>query len=82
MFSCLVLKKCIGARKLIWLHSDMKHEFENEVRRIRKNINTTIEGQVSVYRFYQKIVSVNKVICEINQKALATERFNANMMFR
>ncbi len=74
MFSCLVLKKCIGARKLIWLHSDMKHEFENEVRRIRKNINTTIEGQVSVYRFYQKIVSVNKVICEINQKALATEK--------
>ncbi len=74
IFSCLVLKRCMDAKKLIWLHSDMKHEFENEVRRIRKNINATVESQMSVYPFYQKIVSVNKVICEINEKALATEK--------
>ncbi len=72
-FSCLVLKQCKEAVKLIWQHSDMMRDFKNVEKKALNKSSTTIDSILSVYPYYQKIVSASEPICIVNRENLATK---------
>lgn len=57
-------------KRLIWQHADIRWEFELENCGKRKRGDVTLEGLCSVYRKYDKIVSVNQILMELNKQNL------------
>lgn len=72
-FSWLTLKQCPSAKKFIWQHNDMLQDLTNEKKRSLKNTVTTIDGLLSMYSHYDKIVSASKAVYEVNKKNLETD---------
>lgn len=71
-FPCLTARQCPQAKKYIWQHNNLKEDFSNTEKRRLNDAVTTLEGLQSVYPYYDKIVSVNQLICEINREKLGT----------
>ncbi len=71
-FSCFIAKNCPNAKKFIWQHTAMLQDMTNKKKRALKNTVTTIDSLLSVYPYYDKIVSASKAVCEVNRKDLET----------
>lgn len=72
-FSCFIAKHCPNAKKIIWQHTAMLQDMTNKKKRALKNTVTTIDSLLSVYPYYDKIVSASKAVCEVNRKDLETD---------
>ncbi len=73
-FTCLTAKQCPQAKKFIWQHNDIKEDFMNTEKRKMNKTVAELEGLLSVYPYYDRIVSASKMVYEINKKKLATEQ--------
>lgn len=73
-FTCLTAKQNPHAKKFIWQHNDLKEDFMNTEKRKMNKTVTELEGLLSVYPYYDRIVSASKTVYEINKKKLATEQ--------
>lgn len=73
-FTCLTAKQNPQAKKFIWQHNDIKEDFMNTEKRKMNKTVTELEGLLSVYPYYDRIVSASKIVYEINKKKLATEQ--------
>ncbi|MGX6970530.1 CDP-glycerol glycerophosphotransferase family protein [Vagococcus bubulae] len=59
-----------SAMRICYLHSDMLADMDREVNG-KKIHRMNVKGIISVYDFYDKLVSVSSVICDINKKNLS-----------
>lgn len=82
MFWSELLLASNAKRKLIYLHSDMKMDMERKVNGVRPHY-TNLKGVMSLYPYYDKLVSVSEVTKQENIKKIATRKtinkFNASM---
>ncbi|XVK96499.1 glycosyltransferase [Staphylococcus nepalensis] len=82
MFWSELLLASNAKRKLIYLHSDMKMDMERKVNGVRSHY-TNLKGVMSLYPYYDKLVSVSEVTKQENIKKIATRKtinkFNASM---
>lgn len=72
-FTCLTAWQCPQAKRFIWLHSDIKEDFMNTEKQKMNKTVAKLEGLLSVYPYYDKIVSASKVVYEINKRKLAAK---------
>lgn len=72
-FSWLIAKRRLSGKKFIWQHNAMLQDMTNKKKRELKNTVTTIDSLLSVYPYYDKIVSASKAVCEVNRKDLETD---------
>lgn len=72
-FTCLTAKQCPQAKKFIWQHSDIKEDFMNTEKQKMNKTVARLQGLLSVYPYYDRIVSASKMVYEINKKKLAAE---------
>src|SRR5699024_5095912 len=82
MFWSELLLASNAKRKIIYLHSDMKMDMERKVNGVRPHY-TNLKGVMSLYPYYDKLVSVSEVTKQENIKKIATRKtinkFNASM---
>lgn len=74
LFPCLVANQCKDALKMIWQHNDMLVDFSNKQKRKLNGSSFSLEGLLSVYEHFDKIVSASKAVFEENRKNLSNER--------
>lgn len=69
----LILLEIPAKKRLIWQHNDLKEDFSvvNDGR--KKHGNVRLEGLCSMYRRFDRIVSVNQPLMEINKRKLGEE---------
>lgn len=74
LFPCLVAEQNKNAKKMIWQHSDLLLDFTNSEKRQLNSNSLSLNGLLSVYEHFDKIVSASKDIFEINRNNLSNER--------
>ena len=55
----------------IWLHNDMKADMNKVVMGEKKNF-TSLHMAISLYPYYDRLVSCGRQVCEVNREKLAT----------
>ena len=73
MFWSEILLASKAKRKLIYLHSDMKMDMERKVNGVRPHY-ANLKGVMSLYPYYDKLVSVSEVTKQENVKKIANRK--------
>ena len=84
LFFPLLFLQAEGAKRIIWQHNDIQDDLgNNEKYKFRNSkLNTLkVDAMVSVYKYFDKIVSSSKELMEINRDKLATPDTRSKFTF-
>lgn len=73
LFPCLVTNQSTNALKLIWQHNDLLLDFSNIQKRQLNSNPFSLDGLLSIYERFDKIVSASEAIFETNRNNLSNE---------
>ena len=72
----LTIMQCHGARRIIWQHNDLYRDLNNKAKRrtraYRRKSATTLEALLTLYSYFDRVVSCSEGAMEVNRKNLAT----------
>ncbi|MDD6394779.1 MAG: CDP-glycerol glycerophosphotransferase family protein, partial [Firmicutes bacterium] len=72
----LTLMQCRDAVRVIWQHNDLKMDLTNSAKRrtkaYRRKSATSLEALVTLYNYFDKVVSCSEGAMEINRRNLST----------
>lgn len=67
-----ILLKCKAKKRSIWLHNDMKADMNKKVNGEKKNWQCLFYN-ISLYPYFDNIVSCSKEVMKVNRKKLSTK---------
>lgn len=74
----LTLMQCVGARKIIWQHNDLYRDLNNKAKRrtkaYRRKSATTLEALLTLYNYFDRVVSCSEGAMEVNRRNLAVKK--------
>lgn len=81
----MTLLQCWDAKKVIWQHNDLLLDLTNKAKKsrgiYRKKSATPIESLVTLYDYFDEVVSCSEAIMLTNRKNLATDDTYDKFMF-
>ena len=73
----LTLMQCDGAKRVIWQHNDLLLDLTNSQKKkrgvYRRSSATPIESLVTLYDYFDEIVSCSEAVMKTNRRNLSTE---------
>ena len=73
----LTLLQCDGAKRVIWQHNDLLLDLTNSQKKkrgvYRKSSATPIESLVTLYDYFDEVVSCSEAVMRTNRRNLSTE---------
>lgn len=81
----LTLMQCEGAKRVIWQHNDLLLDLTNSQKKkrgvYRRSSATPIESLVTLYDYFDEVVSCSEAIMQTNRRNLSTEATYSKFTF-
>ena len=84
VFFPFLMMQAEGAKRMIWQHNDLYHDMQNADKRKLKNYRSnkiSLEGLVSLYSYFDKVVSCSRSVMRLNRENLSTPETYAKFTY-